>query len=870
MYARSCQANEVSPTADVMVGAPAMEVAMVCMTVVEDGAFVAFACYDEERNEILLEDVRAGDDTENVVARFVQTARPNLVLVGNKIMNNPSFLEMITRPPLMILGDLENSGLGAGTQDEGAMMPSKKALPYRLLKTSAFELRACRAIILRKLRITTLLRQEAREHVVGSDDQYRNERTFPKVGTAVATYRPSSYHSLAAVIDFDSKAQLQALGALISFLQDSIFRLEDDGIVTICRIIQAKSSLYMNINATTFAALHIFSTEHHPLIAKGRGNAKEGFSLYSFLDRTQSKGGRQLLHEWMMKPLVDINAIHERQDAVELFLQPELATSAGVLLSLLHKVGAVDQILTRMQKCAAQSMDFIVLTKTLAAAIAISDTLQSSILPALGRNKDKGHQFLLSIIQRCNSPVLVQLQQDIVDIVDDELTIETKNQVVIRRGFHRELDEMKDQYGTLADTMAEVGDCIQRKYLELDLTVVFVSQVGFLVSLDRSMVMSQEVELPQDFVYIFHQDEEAYFKTPEMRELDEDVGDLYGLIRDTESMIVADLEEAILTCESELRESFKAISELDCILAFASCAFDGDFNRPRMVEASANCIHIKGGRHPLQEIITARTFVPNDVRIDQKDRINVITGPNFSGKSCYLRQVGVLVYMAHIGSFIPCQQAEISIVDQICAHISTVETCTVPQSSFQLDLTAVASIFLRCTSRSLVLLDEFGKGTSPASGLSILGAAIKKLATIGCKAVCTTHFLELFSMEVVRNNNSGITARQMALRIPQGSEDDSATPLFKIADGIASSSAGLICAKNAGIHTKIIDRAKEINHALRERRPIVPVQESLPQSFEPRLSEVHMLNKFLTVDEWAGASDDLVRDLLQKVANVDE
>ena len=851
-----------------MVGAPPMEVSMVCMTVVEDGPSIAFACYDEERNEILLESVHASDDAESVVERFLQTARPNLVLIGNKILNNPSFLEMITRPPPALPDEQGTTVLPHVTQDDGGLKPSTQGLPYRLLKTSAFEIRACRAVILGKLRVSALLRQEARERAVGSDGAYG--RTFPQAGEgALQSYRPSSFHSLAAVIDFDSKVQIQALGALVSFLQGSIFRVEDNGMVTVSRLVQAKSSLFMNINASTFAALHIFSTEHHPLIAKGPGNAKEGFSLYSLLDRTQSKGGRKLLREWMMKPLIDLNAIRERQDAVELFLQPNQQTTTGVLLSFLQRVGAVDEILTRMQKCAVESMDFIILTKTLGAAIEISKTLHASILPALARSRDKSQQFLMSIFQRCNIEVLVQLQQDIVDVVDDELTAESKKEVVIRRGFHNELDEMKDQYENLAEIMAEVGEGIQLRHPELDLTVVFVSQVGFLVSLNRDMVMLQTFELPEDFAHIFNQDDEAYFKTSEMRELDEDIGDLYGLIRDMESMIVADLEEGILECERELRETFKALSELDCILAFAGIAFDNNFCRPQMVEASENSIHIKQGRHPLQEIITAREFVPNDVCIDQEDRVNVVTGPNFSGKSCYLRQVGVLVYMAHIGSFLPCHEAKISIVDQIFAHLSSIETCAVPQSSFQLDLTHVASILLRCTSRSLVLIDEVGKGTSPASGLSVLGAAVKKLATIGCKAVCTTHFLELFSMDVIQDRHHGIRARQMALHIPEGNRD-SATPLFKLMDGVASSSAGLICAKNAGLHPSIIDRAKDIIHILRDRKPIEPAKDVVRENNFLSQSEVELLEEFLLEEDWANTTDDPIRLLLQKIARAEE
>jgi DNA mismatch repair protein MSH5 len=240
-------------------------------------------------------------------------------------------------------------------------------------------------------------------------------------------------------------------------------------------------------------------------------------------------------------------------------------------------------------------------------------------------------------------------------------------------------------------------------------------QVGFLISLDKRQHDYDEetnnfVGLPQDFNCVFIQENDAFFKNVDMAQLDEELGDLDAFIKDTESMIVSELEDDILDCETDLRATFGALADLDCILSFASCAADLDFVRPNVVDASEKKISIANGRHPLQERIIDTEFIPNDTHVDARCRVNVITGPNFSGKSCYTRQVGMLVYMAHIGSFLPCDSATISITDQILARINTVETCAVPQSSFQLDLTQMGTILRRSTPYSLVLIDEFGKG----------------------------------------------------------------------------------------------------------------------------------------------------------------
>jgi DNA mismatch repair protein MSH5 len=192
--------------------------------------------------------------------------------------------------------------------------------------------------------------------------------------------------------------------------------------------------------------------------------------------------------------------------------------------------------------------------------------------------------------------------------------------------------------------------------------------------------------------------------------LDQCVGDLDGQIKDIETIIVAELEEVILDNYIDLLASFSAFSELDCILSFASCAMDLKLTRPQVVPCHEKCIHITRGRHPLQEIVVEGDFVPNDTFIDCDSRVNIITGPNFSGKSCYARQVGVIVYMAHLGSFVPCDAARISIVDSIYANFGATETCSVPQSSFQLDLSCMGNILRRARPGSLIIVDEFGKG----------------------------------------------------------------------------------------------------------------------------------------------------------------
>jgi DNA mismatch repair protein MSH5 len=422
--------------------------------------------------------------------------------------------------------------------------------------------------------------------------------------------------------------------------------------------------------------------------------------------------------------------------------------------------------------------------------------------------------------------------------------------------------------------MEQAGSALWDRYpvFNSKLTVVFVPQVGFLVALPQRIVFGDigqpAIDLPADFTHVFNQDEETFFKNVDMLELDQRIGDLDGLIKDTEGMIVTDLEESILDSEAELRETFKALSELDCLLSFASCAVDFKYTRPSMIEKEQNTVYIKEGRHPLQEIISEGTFVSNFTKIDDNARLNIITGPNFSGKSCYMRQVGTMVFMAHIGSFIPCTKAVISITDQISARISSIESCAVPQSSFQLDLTEMAAILRKSTKHSLVLIDEFGKGTSPASGIAVLVAALETLAGLGSKVVCTTHFLEIFSLEILGQITSVVKPFRMAMRLPKSTCEE-ACPLFRLEDGVSASSAGLVCAEKAGLDPSILQRAEEIIAAIKNGLSIKPITaREQPSRIACSRNQRKMLRLLFGVESWEEAEAATVRDLIVSIARM--
>ena len=852
------------------------------MSVVEQGQYIAFAAYNESLNHIIVEHcvITTGCEVHNIAARVVASVKPTLLLLPTKICSNAALLDVLSTPPYIPYeGDTTEEAVPP------LASPMQGSIPYRLLKTSSFDVRACKANIL-KLQVDSI-KQSSGTVVNGGGRTNQPTRRFPI--SEGSHCKVSSFHALASLVDFECTAEVQALGSLLSFIQSTAIQ-HIGGHVRIHDIVRAKASQHMSLSADTFSALHIFATERHPLVAaKGSGNSKEGFSLFSLLDRTRSRAGRAQLRDWMLNPLIDVDEIKARQNGVELFMLPEMHNIARNILKLMERISAVDKIIIRIQKCCAKYHDFLALTKALSSATAIVDTIREELLwkvrqrfappvndpriEAAGEwnnHDDQGEQYINYIqdfLNRCNVAAVQSLFERIISIIDEEATSECKY-IVIREGFNSQLDTFKLEFDRLEETLLVIGErVIQRvPHLQNLIKIIFLPQIGFLISLHDQIDWREPGVLTEDFAFIFTEAGRSYFKNDEARELDEGIGDLDAYIKDIEALILTNIEDDILDCEHELLCTFAAIAELDCTLAFAACALDNKYIRPDVVPAEEDCIQILNGRHPLQEIVMDSKFIPNDTNINSENRVNVITGPNFSGKSCYARQVGILVFMTQIGSFIPCDGACISIVDQIIARFGSVETCAVPQSSFQLDLSQMGTALRRATPNTLVIIDEFGKGTSPASGIALLTAALKRFSTIQCKVICTTHFLEIFSMRLIIDGEKGIKALRMAVHIPGHSGED-AVPLFALEEGVASSSAGLVCAKIAGVKEAVITRANEIVQAVKERRKVQPLVEILRGHLDLSSVTKEVLSEFIQTN-WQEASKESINLFICKVLTI--
>lgn len=448
------------------------------MCVVEHGKTIAFAAYNAATNQIILEECAAtamGYDVYEMVERVVATVRPTLLLLSSKVCGNDNLFQSVRKAPPSVSPFLPQETISDNEDERNATNEPNLApefgstLPYKLMKSSYFDYRKCKANIL-NLQVGSLVQQAATArsgHLNQPRRHFHNENGH--------VFKISNYHALVTMLDFDSIAQVQAVGCLLSFLENHEDQRENHGIICVNDIVCANTSLFMTISQETLSALHIFSTEHHPLVAaKGSGNAKEGFSLFSLLDRTGSRAGRTKLREWMLKPLMNVEAITKRQDGVELFLLPEARAQTESIAKLMERIGAVDKIILRIKKCNAKFNDFLALTKALTSAVAIFDTLQDEVLQKLRQHDTmepsslqeeiesptsngsmylhpRARQyvtFVTEMLERCHVVELQALFERITSIVNEEDSFRSKT-VVIRAGFDSHLDEARIQFAGL-------------------------------------------------------------------------------------------------------------------------------------------------------------------------------------------------------------------------------------------------------------------------------------------------------------------------------------------------------------------------------------------------------------------------------------
>ncbi|RFN43393.1 DNA mismatch repair protein msh5 [Fusarium flagelliforme] len=447
----------------------------------------------------------------------------------------------------------------------------------------------------------------------------------------------------------------------------------------------------------------------------------------------------------------------------------------------------------------------------------------------------------------------------------------------VKAGIDPQLDELKRQYDGMGSLLTEVVNHIHRELPEWACkhvkSCVFLPQIGFLIAVEPNPATGNgyyegEGTSAERWEKMFTADDIVCYKNSYMRELDEEYGDMYCRIGDREVEIIHRLASRVLERGEALLLASDMCGEFDAILALALGAEKYNWRAPQVVQASV--IHIDEGRHPLQELAVP-AFVPNSCHLftgsqdtaevqDDSPQALILTGPNHSGKSVYLKQTAIIVYLAHIGSFVPATQAVIGLTESILTCISPRESMTGGESAFARDMKQAALSTRASTPKSLILIDEFGKGTNGDDGAGLLAALLDHYLSLGpdCpRLLAATHFHEIFENSYL-NHQSGLRIAHMDVRLDWEAAllDDQVTYLFSLEHGHSTSSFGGRCAALNGVPSAVVDRAESISQLLAQNEDLGAVCAGLSPPETERLEEAEVTAR-LFLNESFGDEDEV-------------
>ena len=626
----------------------------------------------------------------------------------------------------------------------------------------------------------------------------------------------------------DLPLAVRAAGAIVNFLDAT----QKTGKPQLAALAVYSTNNYMALDSQTRRNLELFQG--------GRSGDKQ-FSLLSCLDLTKTPMGGRLLRQWLGRPLLDLPGLQQRLDAVDYFFQDGFRRAA--VIQLLSRIPDMERIMGRVNGGTAVPRDLKALQQGLelvpSLAEQLSDPSEDPDPPSEQTSNGAGDP--MAWLARRLTPLT-----DVAALLDQALAVEPSGNVgegnVIREGFSAELDELKrtsrDARGVIAGLEQRERDRTGIKGLKVGYNQVF----GYYIEVSNA----NKSQVPADYVRRQTLVNAERYIVPELKDYESKVLNAREQIEQLERSLYRRVCDQVSAASAAIGDRAAAVARVDVFSALAEVAVRQDFVRPTL--DSGGSISIEGGRHPVVEsVLDPGSYVPNDVDLaSDGPRVLVITGPNMAGKSTFIRQVAIIVLMAQIGSFVPASKATIGLVDCIFTRVGLQDDLATGQSTFMVEMVETAAILNRATPRSLVVLDEIGRGTSTYDGLSIARAVVEHLHNdprLGCKTLFATHYHELTELAAglpgVRNFSVAVTE-----------QDGDVVFLHRIVPGGADKSYGVHVAQLAGLPQGVVSRAWEVLAGLERtpgqdkggRRPPQARQMALFNPAQPLVDELKSLD----------------------------
>jgi DNA mismatch repair protein MutS len=613
----------------------------------------------------------------------------------------------------------------------------------------------------------------------------------------------------------DMTAAISAAGALVNYLEDTqkeTFRFK--------KITTLRQDSYMFLDAATQRNLELT----HNL----KDSSNEA-TLLGILDETLTAMGGRFLRYSILKPLIDITEIKKRLDTIEYLVEDyelleELRTS-------LRKIQDIERLSAKVSAGSANARDIIAIKNSVTHLPVIKESLKSC----------KNH-YLSSIAEEISE--FSSLRKLIEKAIINNPPITLRDGGIIRDGYNTDVDELRNISTKGKDFVAELEHKERQRTGISSLKVRYNRVFGYYIEVTKSNLHM----VPDDYIRKQTLVGGERFITPELKEYESKILGAEDRLKNLEYQLFQDILDDVQKESTILSKTASALSVVDFLASLAVVAKRYNYIKPSVDESGV--IDIADGRHPvLERISLSERFIPNSVYMDDKDdRLLIITGPNMAGKSTYMRQIALIILIAQIGSFVPASDARIGIVDRIFTRIGASDLLTKGQSTFMVEMIEVANITHNATTKSLILLDEVGRGTSTFDGISIAWAVAEHILNeINARTLFATHYNELTELSLTHNGvrNYNVSVKEWG---------DEIIFLRKIEKGPADKSYGIQVARLAGLPDGIINRAKEVLANLEK--------EELNEIGRPRFADRKMKKGTVQLDLFSSKTDAIINEII--------